>query len=159
MDKRTFWSSKRRDPEFHGVVFEHPAFDAPIRLVANVFDYVTLGGYVHKPAPMSITMPQQKGDAQPKLSMTFPRVVVGREFKRQLARVSGSRYPIVVTHSRYLADTSSASATWRLYVSDANGVAFSNEGVTVTATLDNPMRRSVAPVYEPDVFTGLEDIS
>lgn len=158
MDKATFWGSKSPLPEFHGITFEHPAFSAPFRLVANQFAPVTLGGHVHQPAPMTIKAPDSKGDTQPKLTLAFPRQVVGREFKRQLklATASGSREPIKVTYSIYLGDTAAPEIVWQLYAADAGGVAFNGESVQVTATDSNPMRQAVAPIYDPSTFTGLE---
>lgn len=158
MDKREFWATKPTLAEYHGITFEHPAFDAPFRLVANQFSPVALAGEIHQPAPMSIKPPDQKSDTQARLTMTFPRQVVGREFKRQLRLIqaSGSREPIRVTHSIYLGDTAAPQMTWQLYASDAGGVQFSADAVQVVATDDNPMRRSVAPIYDPSVFTGLE---
>lgn len=159
MDKRTFWSTKSPLPEFHAVVFEHEAFDTPFRLVANQFEEVTLGGFVHTPAPMTVKDPDQAGnEAQPRLTITFPRQVVGRQFKQQLAliKASGSRAPIKVTHAVYLGATDAPQLTWVLYASDSNGVLFKADTVQVTATDDNPMRRAVAPIYDPAVFTGLE---
>lgn len=158
MDKREFWSSKSPLPEFHAITFEHTAFSVPFRLVANQFAEVTLGGHVHTPAPMTIKAPDSKGDVQPKLTLAFPRQVVGREFKRQLRLVtaSGSREPIRVTYAIYLGDKLTPEIEWRLYAAEAGGVAFGQDTVQVTATDDNPMRRAVAPIYEPGVFTGLE---
>jgi hypothetical protein len=158
MDKRTFWASKSPRPEFHCVTFAHPAFDAPIRLVANQFAAVTVAGNTYQPVPMTIKPPEQKGDAQPKLSLSFPRQVVGREFKRQLSKVSAltTLEPITVLYAVYLDGVTEPAITWPLYVSDASGVAFNATSVTVTASDDNPMRRSVAPIYDPAIFTGLE---
>jgi len=158
MDKAEFWSSKSPLPEWHAITFEHPAFEAPFRIAANQYAEVTLGGHVHQPAPMSTRPPDSKGDAQPKLTMAFPRQVVGREFKRQLRLVvaSGSREPISVTYSIYLGETTAPQVVWHLYASDVGGVAFSQDSVQVTATDDNPMRRSVGLIYDPGVFTGLE---
>lgn len=158
MDKATFWATKSPLPEFHAVTFSHPSFDEPIRLVANQFTEVPLGGFVHTPAPMTIKAPDQKSDAQPRLQIAFPRAVVGREFKRQLGLIvaSGSRRPISVTYAVYLGDTGAPQVTWTLYVSDQGGVAFDADSVQVTATDDNPMRQAVAPIYDPADFTGLE---
>ena len=158
MDKREFWATKSPLPEWHAITFEHPVFDAPFRLVANQFAEITLGGEVHTPAPMSIKPPDKSGNTQPKLTMAFPRPVVGREFKRQLRLIAaaGSREPIKVTYAVYLGEVDAPKLTWNLFVADAGGVAFSADAVQVSATLDNPMRRAVAPIYTPDVFTGLE---
>lgn len=157
MDRRTFWATKSPLAQFQAVVFTHPAFDAPVRLVANVFEEVTLGGFVHTPAPMSIRTPERNADGQPKLVLSFPRAVVGREFKRQLSLViaSGTLEPIAVDYGLYLGDTSAPAVTWHLFASDRGGVSFGTSTVQVTATLDNPMRRQVAPTYDPGVFTGL----
>jgi len=157
MDKREFWSSKSPLPEFHSVTFTHPAI-GPFRLVANQFAPVTLGGFEHTPAPMTIKPPDQSSNAQARLTMAFPRQVVGREFKRQLALIvaSGSREPISVTYAIYLGDTAVPQLTWSLYVGDASGVQFTADAVQVVATDSNPMRRAVGPIYDPSVFTGLE---
>lgn len=156
--KEVFWATKSPLPEWHAVTFDHPAFDAPFRLVANQFAEVTLGGHVHTPAPMTITPPDQKSDAQPKLTMVFPRQVVGRAFKQQLRLIeqSGSRAPISVNYDLYLGTTDAPKLSWRLYAAEQNGVQFSMDGVQVTATDDNPMRRQVGVVYDPTVFSGLE---
>ena len=158
MDKATFWATKSPLAEFHAITFAHPAFSQAFRLVANQFAPVTLGGQVYQPAPMQIKPPDSKSDAQPKLTMVFPRQVVGRQFKQELKRVtdSGSREPIAVTYSVYLGDTSAPQIEWNLYASESSGVSFGADGVQVTATEDNIMRRAVAPIYTPDVFTGLE---
>lgn len=158
MDKATFWATKSPLAEYHSITFEHPAFSAPFRLVANQFAEVTLGGQVHQPAPMSIKAPDQKSDTQAKLTMSFPRQVVGREFKRQLKLIqaSGSREPIAVTYAIYLGDTATPQMTWQLYAAEAGGVSFTADAVQVTATDDNPMRRSAGVIYDPSIFTGLE---
>ena len=158
MTKEQFWATKSPLPEWHSITFEHPSFEAPFRLVANQFAPVTLGGQVHQPAPMSIKPPDQKSDTQARLTMSFPRQVVGREFKRQirLIQASGSREPIAVTYAIYMGDTTAPEMTWSLYAAEAGGVQFSTDAVQVTATDDNPMRRSVAPIYDPSTFTGLE---
>ncbi|WP_343632646.1 DUF1833 family protein [Roseateles sp.] len=158
MDRRTYWATKSPLPTFHAITFEHPAFDAPIRLVANQYQPVTLGGNVFTPAGMTIKAPDKKSDAQPKLTIAFSREKAGREFKRQMRRIAGSLAltSIAVTYEVYLADTDAPQVTWSLFVAESNGIAFSNDQVQVTATIDNPMRRDVGPIYDPAVFTGLE---
>ncbi|WPB58648.1 DUF1833 family protein [Xylophilus sp. GOD-11R] len=158
MDKKEFWSTKNPLPQFQAVVFSHPAFTQDFRLVADQFEPVTLGGQVHQPAPMTVKPPDQTGDATAKLTLAFPRNVVGREFKKQLklVRNAAMRAPIRCWYRLYLDDRSTPAVEWALYVSDAGGVTFNAEAVQVTATLDNPMRRSAGPIYTPDPFTGLE---
>ena len=158
MDRREFWTTKSPQPQFQAVVFEHPAWAQPFCLVADQFEPLTLGGQVHQPAPMTVKPPDQTGDATAKLTLAFPRNVVGREFKKQLAiiRAAGSRSPIRCWYRLYLIDLTTPAIEWAMFVSDAGGVTFGKDSVQVTATLDNPMRRSAGPVYTPDVFTGLE---
>lgn len=158
MDKATFWASKSPLAEYHAITLDHPVFAAPFRLVANQYAEVTLDGNVYTPAPMTITPPDQKSDGQPKLTMVFPRQVVGRTFKQQLKLIkdSGSRAPITVTYAVYLGVTSAPQLTWSLYASEQGGIQFSEDGVQVVATIDNPMRRQVGVIYEPGTFTGLE---
>lgn len=158
MTKEEFWATKSPLAEYHAITFSHPSFEAPFRLVANQFAPVTLGGFMHTPAPMSIKAPDQKSDTQARLTMSFPRQVVGREFKRQLRLIqaSGSREPIAVTYAIYLGDTTTPEMTWQLYAAEAGGVQFSTDAVQVVATDDNPMRRQVGVIYDPAIFTGLE---
>lgn len=158
MDKAEYWATKSPLPTYETITFDHPEFDAPIRLVAGQYAEVTLGGDVYTPAPMTIKPPDQRGAVQPKMTISFPRQVVGRQFKQQLALVaaSGSREPISVTYAVFLGDTAAPEVSWSLYASEESGVAFNASAVQVSATLDNPMRRAVAPVYTPDDFTGLE---
>jgi hypothetical protein len=160
MDKRTYWASKSPLPEYEAITFSHPAFSAPIRLVANQFAEVTLGGYAHTPAPMQIKTPDQSPGAQVRLTMSFPRAVVGREFKRQLRWVAaaGSLAPITVLYALYLGDTTDPEVTWALYVADAGGVLFGPDAVQVTATDSNPMRMPASLIYDPSQWTGLEII-
>ena len=160
MDQATFWATKSPRAQFETIVFSHPAFAADIRLVRNQYAAVTLGGNVYTPAPMSIKPPTQGPDAQPKLALSFPRQVVGRQFKQQLALIAaaGSLAPIVVTYGVWLGDTDAPKSTWVLYAADKGGVSFGADAVQVTATLDNPMRRDVSPIYDPAVFTGMETL-
>jgi hypothetical protein len=158
MDKREYWTTKPSSPEYEAITFSHPAFSAPIRLVANQFAPVTLGGQVHTPAPMEIKTPDQSPGAQVRLTMRFPRAVVGREFKRQLALVAaaGSLAPITVLYALYLGDTAAPEVTRSLYVADAGGVLFGPDSVSCTATDVNPMRAPATLVYDPSTWTGLE---
>ncbi len=160
MDKARFWATKSPLPEYHAIVFDHPAMEQSFRLVANQFAAVTLGGYVHTPAPMQIQPPESRSDNAPRLSLNFPRQVVGREFKRQLAIIRAdaalAREPITVTYAVYLGDTAAPQVTWSLYVGDAAGITFTPEQVSVIATESNPMLQSAGLIYDPAVFTGLE---
>lgn len=161
MDKREFWTKKPPTlPEYEAVTFTHPSFSAPFRLVANVFDPVTLSGNVHTPAGMQIKRPEVRSDGQPKLVMSFPRQYVGALFKAQLRLIAAaaSTAPIQALYAVYTGDTSAAAVTWPLYIADAGGIVFSREAVQVTATLDNPMRRRASLIYTPDVFTGLQGL-
>lgn len=156
MDKAEFWSKKSPLPEYHAVSFAHPAFSETFRLVANQFAAVTLAGNVHTPCAMSINPPETRSDANPRLTLAFPRQVVGRQFKQQLALTAGSRDPITITYAVFCGDTTTPEVTWTLYASDQGGIQFTADTVQVVATVDNPMRRAVAPVYDPATFTGLE---
>lgn len=160
MDRATFWATKSPLPEYHAITFDHPALAQPFRLVANQFAEVTLGGAVHTPAPMQIQPPETKSDGAPRLTLSFPRQVVGREFKRQLTIIRAStttaREPITITYAVYLGDTDAPQITWTLYAGDAGGITFTPEAVRVIATDSNPMLQSAGLIYDPNVFTGLE---
>jgi hypothetical protein len=157
MDKREFWTTKNPGAQYETVAFSHPSFSTTFRLVSNVFATVTLGGNVYTPAPMQIKWPNRDADANPKLQLSFPRPVVGRQFKQQLKLVqdAGSLTPITVVVGLWLAEVDTPKVTWTLYAADRGGVNFGRETVQVVATLDNPLRRDVASIYSPETFTGL----
>lgn len=158
MDRRQFWSTKNPAPQYQSVVLEHPGFAQSFRLVANQFAPVTLGGFVHQPAPMTIKEPDRTGDGSAKLTLAFPRAVVGREFKRQLKiiRGAGSRAPIVVRYAVYLDDLTTPAIAWTLFADEKTGIGFNGEAVQVVATANNTMRQNVGMIYDPASFTGLE---
>jgi hypothetical protein len=156
MDKAEFWSTKARAPQWETVAIAHPGFASTFRLVANVFEAVTLGGNEYTPVPMTIRPPDNGRDAQQRLTLAFPRQVVGRQFKQALTLIAGSRDPIEVTYAVWLSDTDAPKVSWLMYASDQGGIAFDPQSVQITATLDNPMRRRAAPIYTPDEFPGLE---
>ncbi len=158
MDKAEFWAQKPKLPTYRTITFTHPVWATPVRLVADVFAAVTLGSNSYTPAPMTIEPPAKKGDAGIVMTITFPRQVVGRQFKAKLAEIvsAGSRAPIEVLYAEWLGETDAPKVTWPLFVADRQGVAFSATAVQVSASIDNPMRRSVAPIYDPAVFTGLQ---
>ena len=158
MDRAEFYATKNPGAVYETVAFDHPEFTAPFRLVANKFEAVTLGGDEYTPAPMTVKPPAQKGGERPRMTIAFPRQVVGRQFKQQLALIAaaGSREPIAITYAVWLAETDAPKVTWELYASDQGGIGFNTTQVQVQATMDNPMTRAVAPTYDPGVFTGLE---
>lgn len=158
MDRRTYWATKSPLPQFEAVAFSHPAFAGePLRLVANQFAPVTLGGFEHLPAPMTLSPPRIGPDSRPTLGIVFPRAVLGVAFKRLLRLVDAyaSPQPIDVVYSVYCGDTAAPEVTWELFVGDSDGVTFTADAVSVSAVDNNPMLRRAAPIYDPAVFTGL----
>jgi hypothetical protein len=108
---------------------------------------------------MDITLPEVGNNKGGAMAIKFPRVVVGRTFSQQLRRITlAGRYkPITVQYARYQSpDLATPVQTLTLYVSGNDGVSLNADSVQVTATVDNPMRRSVARIYDVSVFTGLE---
>lgn len=160
MDKAEFWATKSPLAEYHAITFDHPEFDAPFRLVANQYAAVTLAGNVHTPCTMRLVPPDNRSEGNPTLTMAFPRQVVGRQFKAALRLIAaaGSREPIEVIYAVFFGETTTPGITWSLYVAEAGGVVFREDTVQVAATLDNPLRTAVAPVYDPGVFSGLASI-
>jgi hypothetical protein len=157
MDKREYWTTKPPSPEYEALTFTHPSFSASIRLVIDQFQPVTLGGFVHTPVPCQVKEPDRAG-GQVRLTMAFPRAVVGADFKRQLRLVqaAGSVAPIACGYARYLGDTVAPEVTWDLYVADQGGVTITPDAVQVVATDDNPMRRPATLIYDPVTWTGLQ---
>jgi hypothetical protein len=156
--ERTFWATKPVEARFETIVFSHAEFSSPVRLVRNEFAAVTLGGQSYTPVAMEIRPPVPAAGEQPKLVVSFARQQVGRTFKTQLRliRAAASRVPVTVTYAVWLQDTDAPKRSWTLYADDKGGVSFNGSTVQVTATLDRLRRTARAPVYLPEVFTGLE---
>jgi hypothetical protein len=154
--ERSFWALKPVEARFETIVFEHEEFIAPFRLVFREFAPVTLGGQVYTPVAGEVR-PPTPGE-QPKLVVSFARQQVGRTFKTQLRliRAAASRSPVAATYAVWLQDTDAPKRSWTLYADDKGGVSFNGSTVQVTATLDRLRRTARAPVYLPEVFTGLE---
>jgi hypothetical protein len=156
--ERAFWARKPVEARFETVVFTHPEFTAPFRLVRNEFAAVTLGGHAYTPVSMDIKPPKAGPNELPRLVVSFARQQVGRQFKAQLRRIraAASRAPIAVTYAVWLQDTDAPKRSITLYASDQGGVSFDSATVQVSATLDQLSRVSRAPIYDPAVFSGLE---
>ena len=158
MDKAQFWTQKPIIAQYESIKFSHPSFDAPIYLVANQFAAVTLGGVEHTPCPLAIQPPAQSKDGNPSITLSFPRVVVGAAFKRQLALIDRHE-PITVEYKLYFADDlNTAAMAYTFYVDKRDGITMNGEAVNVKATYDNPMRRAVCRIYDPATFTGLKNL-
>lgn len=158
MTPQEFWASKSKRAEYLAIVFDHPEFDNPIRLVANQYAPVTLGGYEHTPAPMEIKPPDQGNDPVQKLTVSFPRAVVGRQFKEQLRAITagGRMSPVTVSYRHYIADDMDTPAmSHDLYLAKDGGVTFTSDAVQVSATSVNSMRQNASVIYDPTVWTGL----
>ena len=161
MDRAEYWATKPRLAEYQAVTFSHPAFtDGAIRLVANQFADVVLSGLTHQAVPMQIKPPEQKSGEMTRMTLAFPRVLVGRQFKQRLQQIqaSGLRTPITIEYKIYLGDVTAPQMSWVLYASDKGGVNFSRDHVQVVASDDNPMRLSASEIYDPEVFTGLKNL-
>lgn len=159
MNQREFWSTKNPAPEYEALTFTHDDFSQPFRIVANQFDEVTLGGNLFTPVRMDVVLPEVGKNAGGSMMIKFPRIVVGRTFSQELKRITlAGRYkPITVQYARYQSpELTTPVQTFTLYVSGNSGVVIGADSVQVTATVDNPMRRSVARIYDVAVFTGLE---
>jgi len=160
MTKEQFWTQKKSLPEYWTVTFSHPDFGV-IRLAANQFTEITLQGNVYTPCQMSINPPEESRTSEPQLSVSFPRIVVGRDFKNALMSISlaGQQIPVDVNFSKWIgSDLSVPIESHDLYLSDNAGVTFGNESVQVKATDDNSIRRDVSVTYTAEEFTGLIQI-
>lgn len=157
MTRATFYTQKPTLPEYWTVTFSHPEFGT-IRLAANQFDDVVLGGNTFTACQMTIDPPDESRTSEPQLSVSFPRIVVGREFKNKLKLISvgGRLTPITVIFEKWLGEnllTPSESHT--LYVSDESGISFTADVVQVTATDGNSIRFDVSRIYTVAEYTGL----
>ena len=155
--EREFWARKPVEVQYQTVVFSHPSFSAPQRLVFNEWSAVTLGGQVYTPVAGNIRPPVSGPGQQPKLTMSFARQQVGRQLKAQLrlVRAAGSREPVQALYAVWLQDTDAPKRSWGLYVDDRGGVSFDAQTVQISATVDRLRRVARAPVYDPALFTGL----
>jgi hypothetical protein len=161
MTKQVFWSTKSRLAEYDTVEFDHDDFAAPIRLVANQFEDVTLGGNLHTACRMDVTPPEQSTDPTATMTISFPRIVVGRQFKTALRQITdaGRMSAIAVTYRHWIGtDLTTPVIEHQLWVSSEAGVVFNSDIVSVKATELNPMRSDVSIMYNPDIWTGLQQL-
>ena len=162
-EQREFWNQKNPAEEYDTITFEHVDFKDPIRLVINQFEIKKFNGYKYIPVSGKISLPEQGSDLVPKLSLQFPRVVVGDEFKKAInsITIAGWRSPIYLIYEKYN-ELSMNAPTMRyvLTVSD-DGVSFNRNTVQITATDDNPMTLGIPfgregnPIYTIAEYPGL----
>lgn len=160
MSKAEFWSTKRREPEFVTIQFDHASFSEPVYLVANEWGKVTLGGIEYTGCPMKVVPPDQAKDPIASLTVSFPRPVVGRDFLQRIMAITESTImqPVVVTFKHWITGSVAPVTEFVLYASAEDGIAFQGGVIQVTATDENPMRANVSMLYDVDVFTGLESL-
>ena len=157
MTKEEFWTQKKSLPEYWTVTFNHFQFGT-IRLAANQFADIVLGGNTFTACAMNIEPPDESRTSEPTLSVSFPRIVVGREFKQKLKLITtgGRQSPISVTFEKWLGDNlTTPIESHLLYVSDDNGIAFGTDTVQVKAVDDNSVRFDVSRIYTVAEYTGL----
>lgn len=158
--KRRYWTTKPADiPVYTSVVFDHPAFTSPIRLVANQPEAITLGGQVFTPCRMDVNPPDQSRELNASFSVSFSRITAGSVFKSALDQIGDSFAPITATYQQWIAsDLTEADKTYQLYVKSSGGINFGKESITVNAGYENPNTFGNWSRYTPDVFTGLRAI-
>jgi len=155
-----FYSSKRKEPEFHCITLTHSAFDAPYRLVFNQFQTVNLNGNDYIPVYGAITLTDSDAE-NPAVTISFPRIVVGREFDKQKKKIaeSGRMEPIQVKYEKFIPSVQSAPVRTRtLYAVDSGGIVTNGETVSIKAGRVNKMTMDVADIYDVTVWTGLETV-
>lgn len=155
-----FYATKRKEAEFHCLTFDHPDFDAPIRLVFNQFADVTLNCNTYTATVGTVDTSTMEGET-PSISITFPRIVVGRDFKKQLKKItdSGRMSPISGTYEKFIPSVQLAPVRQRtLHVVENSGIAMNGSSVTVKLGEVNRLTKDVADLYDISIFTGLETV-
>lgn len=155
---KEFYSAKSYQPEYTCITFEHPDVDT-FYLVANQYENITLGGIERTACPMSVVEPEQSSTPTSEITISFPRIVVGTQFKAAILAITqaGTMEPITMTLEHFIGpDLVNPDRIFTLYVSDDGGIVFSNDSVQVKCSDVNPMRRRVRRTYEPKDFTGLK---
>lgn len=157
MTKEEFWTQKSSQPELWTITFYHVEFGY-IRLVANQFTDITIGGNVYQACAMQIQPPSQTKEPDPTLSVSFSRIHVGRQFKQALSQITigGRLTPISVNFSRWIQGV--AAESFDLFVADDSGISFNTDGVQVKAVDDNSLRYDVSRIYNIEEYSGLAQI-
>ena len=157
-DNRKFWTRKDPELEWSTISFNHHSWSSPIRLVLNTFNSEIFGGETYIPCAANLTRPDQGADPVADASVSFSRALVGDEFKKALGQITGGGWlsPITCVISTWWdSDRVTPSRSWDLFVAE-DGITMNRESVTVSLSDSNPMVRSVAVLYDPAVFTGLQ---
>ncbi|WP_330983608.1 MULTISPECIES: DUF1833 family protein [Enterobacterales] len=156
--QREFWSTKNPAADYDVVVISHPAFDGPIRLVANVYEDITINGAVYTACAMEIDKPEQGRDPISSATIKFSRINVGDQFKVYIRSLDGYDWmtPVSVLLQHYTEqNTTTPDQSWGLFVGE-EGVRVTPDYVTLQATDDNPMTMNSSIIYDIDRYPGLQ---
>ncbi|EAO3019246.1 hypothetical protein FRN05_17420 [Salmonella enterica subsp. enterica] len=157
-EQRAFWSQKNPAAEFDTVTFSHPAFSAPVRLVANVYSDMMFNGNVYRACSMEVDKPEQGKDPVSSIGVKFSRPQVGDEFKsiiRAMDPFDWLAAPITLQLQQFTEDEPNAALQdWTLYVTE-DGIRISRDTLQIQASDDNPMILNMSQVYDLERYPGL----
>ena len=156
MDQKIFWATKSPLIQFETLEINHSSFAAPIRLVANQFSEVTAAGVVFTPCPMGVQPPQQSSDPVITMTINFPRIVIGREFIKRLNNISaaGTLAEITIRYRKFTSDDmANPTDDYTLYAKD---LGYNGDFVSIGASDNNPMNKSIGVITTVELFPGLE---
>lgn len=157
-EQREFFTQKNPAEEYDTIIFNHPEFSQPVRLVLNQFKPFIFGGNEYIPVAAKVNYPSQGNDLIPKLTLQFSRIYVGDEFKKIINSITpfGWQKPISMVYEQYNAlSMDKPTSRYSLYVTK-NGIRFNRTSVQVTASDDNPMILA-KPHYESNPIYTLEE--
>lgn len=155
--QREFWSQKNPAAEFDTIIFTHPAFKEPVRLVANVYSDMTFQGVIYLACAMEVKKPEQGKDPVSSINVKFARPQVGDEFKSIIRQLDPFDWmtPITLRLMQFSeTDPNTATQDWSLFITE-DGIRLSRDTVEVQASDDNPMVMNTSQIYDLDTYPGL----
>lgn len=158
--QRAYWSQKNPSAEYDTITFTHPAFDEPIRLVANVYSDQTFNGQVYRACSMELKKPEQGKDPISSIDIKFSRPVIGDEFKTTISKLDPFDWftPISMTLMQFTEiDRINPQQGWTLFVSE-DGIRINKDTIQIKASDDNPMILNSSQLYDTDRYPSLEYI-
>ena len=156
--QREYWTQKNPSNEYDTITFIHPAFDEPIRLVANEFNDQEFNGLIYRACAMEIKKPEQGKDPISSIDIKFPRPYVGDEFDRAISKLDPFDWLTSITMQLMMfteMDRVNPTQNWTVFVSE-NGISTNKGTVQVKASDDNPMILNSSQTYETDRYPSLE---
>ena len=156
----TIWTTGNPIMEFDTMTISHSAF-APIYVVFNQYDSITLNGNEYLPCYGEITWPVVDGETTPEVQVDMARALVGDQIQTLINSIPPWKRmtePVVAIFQHWSEENGGTLMFgYELNISN-EGVSMSIDTVSIKAEKLNQMTRSVAKLYSIEDWPGLQNL-